>query len=157
MEDYTNYSIIRCNNCGETFFEHEVIYDENEDKECCPKCGKSGKLMDCFNLSDFVKNNVIFEWMIKGEFVAKIVSPLCKYFNYTRCDYILAFDDNWEGMIGEYVRVFLNDSWVFSVNVTATNKRGILSSVVQGLDRKGETQACSYIKYKNYIILKEVV
>lgn len=157
METYTNYLIVKCNNCEETFFEHELIYDKHKDKECCPKCGESGKIMDCFNLSDFVKNEVIFEWMIKGEFVSKILSPLCKYFNYTKCDYILAFDDEWDGMIGEYVRIFLNDSFVFSVNVTATSKRGILSSVIQALDCKGETQVCSYVKYKNFIILKEVV
>lgn len=157
MGKYMNYLIVKCNNCGKTFFEHSIIYDGDEDKEFCPECGEAGSLMDCINLSNYWSDEIVYEKMAKGNFVAGIVSPLCKYFDYTRCDYILAFDDNWEGFIGEYVRVFLNETNVFSVNVTATNKRGILASVIKALDTRGNTDCCTRTKYKNFVILKEVI
>ena len=37
---------VRCNNCMKEFFENEIVYNEAEDKEYCPYCGKSGYLMD---------------------------------------------------------------------------------------------------------------
>lgn len=37
---------VRCNNCMEVFDERELIYDENEDMEFCPYCGKGGCIMD---------------------------------------------------------------------------------------------------------------
>jgi len=37
---------VRCNWCDEIFEEEEIIYDEVEDSEHCPYCGKAGCLMD---------------------------------------------------------------------------------------------------------------
>lgn len=37
---------VRCNDCMKEFFEDEITYNEAEDKEYCPYCGKSGCLMD---------------------------------------------------------------------------------------------------------------
>ncbi len=37
---------VRCNHCMEIFDEDEIIFDEKADKELCPKCNRSGGLMD---------------------------------------------------------------------------------------------------------------
>lgn len=39
-------NMVRCNNCMKVFRENEIIYNEAEDKELCPYCGKSGCLID---------------------------------------------------------------------------------------------------------------
>ena len=37
---------VRCNMCEGVFDEKDIVYDGEEDKECCPLCGESGCLMD---------------------------------------------------------------------------------------------------------------
>ena len=38
--------MVQCNYCMKVFHESEIIYDEEEDREFCPYCDKSGYLMD---------------------------------------------------------------------------------------------------------------
>lgn len=152
-----NYIVVKCNHCENTFFEHKIVYDEDKEKETCPVCNMDGCLMDCINLSEFWKDEVIHEKMVKGEFVDKVLSPLCKYFGYTHAVYTLVFDDKWEMFIGEYVRIYNREWYAFSVNVTGTNKRGILSSVIAALDCGGQTSHCTHMKNKNFVVIKEVI
>ena len=37
---------VRCNYCMEVFEEKEIVWNEEEETEYCPKCGKEGCLMD---------------------------------------------------------------------------------------------------------------
>jgi len=48
-------SKIICNNCMKEFYESEILYDKEENKEYCPNCGASGCLMD-LNDNDFLED-----------------------------------------------------------------------------------------------------
>ena len=37
---------VRCNQCMNVFDEDKIVYDIETDTEYCPKCNKSGCLMD---------------------------------------------------------------------------------------------------------------